>query len=156
MSKIKIYSVALLALMLVYIFIPFQYANYTAIAVMAIFWFLMKKENQEEQARWNIINKFDWRLFLPIGIVILIYFVYQIQTQRLIEPNMLVRFGMLCFVLGVVNLAGKFMFRKPVENLKSMTITGEYNPIFFKRNIIAVFVLIAVLVLGFWIISLFS
>lgn len=93
-----------------------------------------------------------WKILLPVGFI----FILLIFLKIIILHSIIYWIGIYCFAIGIAGAMKEFMFRKPSENLKSMSIVGEYNPHYFKRNMISTFILILVLIFGFWLISLFN
>lgn len=57
--------------------------------------------------RWNIIGRCDWRIFLPIGIVILIR-----SALSNTYPSTIGHVGIICFAIGAANLGARLFFKQ--------------------------------------------
>ncbi len=60
------------------------------------------------EARLKFIGKFDWKIALPLGIIITVYEVV-IKGHY---PSVLGYIGMVCLTIGLVNLGAKLFLKK--------------------------------------------
>ena len=127
----KFYFALIIVAILSYIILPKPFSEIVGtivgIIVIAMTAKIVRSTTTEDDLQ--LIKKLDWRIFLPIGILFL---VFSLRQPDITPDSWTIKLAVIILGLGVVNIFSKFIFRPPQETfLKEYNVT---NPTLIKTT----------------------
>ena len=100
----------------------------------------LKRVQSTREQKWAFLDKLDWKLLLPAGMIMLYYSV-RFGTY----PSLLGYIGVVCSELGMINFGAQVIFRNPLSSIDGLPTKTRYH--YGQRSYIEFWILICVVAL---------